>query len=95
MLYANLRVKGVNVKSIEELLGIFWDESYPGGSDSPIALEPKEVYTDHAHGIAAVRRAVIEDLAEEAGSPDDIGWILDGGDSVADWLRSHLDGEEA
>jgi hypothetical protein len=41
------------VPSDEELLEIFWDNSYPGSANN--TMEPKEVYTDHLAGIRAVR----------------------------------------
>jgi hypothetical protein len=41
------------VPSDEDLLEIFWDNSYPGSANN--TMEPKEVYTDHLAGIRAVR----------------------------------------
>jgi hypothetical protein len=41
------------VPSDEELLEIFFDNSYPGSANND--MEPKEVYTDHLAGIRAVR----------------------------------------
>ncbi len=52
----------MTMPSDEELLEIFWDESYPGSDTSPIALEPNWVYVNHEAGIAAVKRAVMAGL---------------------------------